>query len=337
VVRSSWSGEDVQLAGEKAPHLQAAAWIQLDIARKLFAAAGRDLDAMYAAANTRGFKPFELPVRLHAHVETTRREFQSSNVLALLPGRDDRAPQQVVMYTAHYDHLGIIPNSGSASNADTIYNGAVDNGTGCGMLLEIAHAMANMKSRPPHPVLFAAVTAEEKGLLGSRYLGLHLPVPAGHIALDLNYDAIAPIGIPRSVAVVGAERTTFYPSVQRIAGRFHLQIEPDPNPGAGHYYRSDHFSLARVGIPSFSISQGTLFAGHDAAWGRARADDYTAHRYHQPSDEFRPDMDFRGDALLARFGIALGMAASAQAAPIQWRAGDQFEAARQRSMASPAP
>lgn len=334
VVRNSWTGEDALLASEKVPRLQAASWIHLDIARKLFATDGKDLDAMYAAANTRGFKPFELPVRLHAHLETTRRDFQSSNVLALLPGTDNGPARQVVMYSAHYDHLGVVPNSGSNSNEDTIFNGAVDNGTGCGILLEIARVLSTAKQRPPHPILFAAVTAEEKGLLGSRYLGLHLPVPAGDIALQLNYDAINPIGLPQSATVSGAERTSFYPTVQRIAQQFHLALEPDPNPGAGHYYRSDHFSLARVGVPAFSIGQGTKFEGHEAAWGLAQEKDYTEHRYHHPSDEYRADMDFRGNAELARFGIALGWAASAQPQPIEWQPADEFEAARKQSFAA---
>ncbi len=337
VVRNSWTGEDALLASEKEPRLQAASWIHLDIARKLFAADGKDLDAMYTAANQRGFKPFELPVRLHAHIETTRREFQSSNVLAMLPGKTPGPARQVVLYSAHYDHLGVVPNSGSNANEDTIYNGAVDNGTGCGILLEIAHAMSVTRQPPPHPILFASVTAEEKGLLGSRYLGLHLPVPAGDIALHLNYDAINPIGLPQSVTVSGAERTTFYPTVQKIAKEFHLAIEPDSNPGAGHYYRSDHFSLARVGVPAFSIGQGTKFAGHDAAWGLAQEKDYTEHHYHHPSDEYHANMDFRGNALLARFGIALGWAASQQTQPIQWQPGDEFEAARKQSFAGASP
>jgi Zn-dependent M28 family amino/carboxypeptidase len=334
VVRNSWTGENALLANEQAPRLQAASWIQLDVARKLFAAGGRDLDAMYAAANTRGFEPFELAARFHAHLETTRRDFQSSNVLAMLPGRTPGPARQVVLYSAHYDHLGIIPNSGSNANRDTIYNGAVDNGTGCGILLELAHALGAAKQRPLHPILFASVTAEEKGLLGSRYLGLHPPVPAGDITLHLNYDAINPVGLPQSVTVLGAERTTFYPHVLQIAQQFHLAIEPDANPGAGHYYRSDHFSTARVGIPAFSIRQGERFVGHEPGWGRTQEKDYTEHHYHDPSDEYRPDMDFRGNAELARFGLALGWAASQQNQPIQWLPGDEFEAVRKKSFES---
>ena len=196
----------------------------------------------------------------------------------------------------------------------------------------MARAFAQSQVRPPHDVYFASVTAEEQGLLGSQYLGMHPPVPAGHITLDLNYDMLLPIGIPRSVNLGGAERIDFWPTVQSVAKAFDLALLPDPTPMAGHYYRSDHFSLARVGIPAFSVDQGDLFEGHDAGVGtRRRSTDYTAHHYHQPSDEYQADWDFRGNAKLARFGFVLGWLASEQAKPIEWLPGDEFEAARKAS------
>ena len=160
---------------------------------------------------------------------------------------------------------------------------------------------------PPHSVYFASVTAEEQGLLGSEYLGMHPPAPARDFSLDLNYDMLLPIGVPTSAEVSGAERTNFFPAVEKTAKAFDLTIQPDQFPMAGHYYRSDHFSLARFGIPAFSIGQGTLFAGHDPSWGEEQMKDYTAHRYHQPSDEYKPEMDFRGDARMAQFGFVLGL------------------------------
>jgi Zn-dependent M28 family amino/carboxypeptidase len=160
---------------------------------------------------------------------------------------------------------------------------------------------------------------------------MHSPVPASQITLDLNYDMLLPIGIPRSVNLGGAERLDYWPTVERVAKEFDLALLPDPTPGAGHYYRSDHFSLARVGIPAFSVDQGELFEGHDEAWGRAQMEDYVAHHYHQPSDEYRADWDFRGNAKLARFGFVLGWLASAQGKPIEWQPGDEFEKARKAS------
>jgi Zn-dependent M28 family amino/carboxypeptidase len=231
------------------------------------------------------------------------------------------------MFTAHYDHLGVRADM----PGDNIYNGAADNATGCGILLELARAFSVAKDRPGRSVIFAAVTAEEQGLLGSEYLGKHPPVPAGKITLDLNYDDIPPIGAPEDVEVSGAERTTFYPWVQATAKEFRLTIRPDARPEQGHFYRSDHFSLARVGIPSFSINEGMKFKGHDEAWGLAQSKEYTEKHYHQPSDEYHPEMNFVGDAAMARFGFALGWEAASSSRLIGWQKGDEFEAARAKS------
>jgi Zn-dependent M28 family amino/carboxypeptidase len=168
------------------------------------------------------------------------------------------------------------------------------------------------------------VTAEEKGLLGSNYLGKHPPIPAAQISLDLNFDAIPPIGVPESVNVTGAERTTFYPIVAKTAAAFGFDIQPNPEPGAGHYYRSDHFSMARVGVPAFSINTALKFAGHPPEWGKAQRDEYTAKRYHQPSDEYMPDMDFSSDAAMAQFGFALGWEALTARQMVRWLPGDEF-------------
>ncbi|MBV8632740.1 MAG: M28 family peptidase [Silvibacterium sp.] len=326
VVRNSQSVEKSYLKGDPTATLKAASWIQLDLAKKLFALAGKNAEDEIVAAGKPGFHSFELPVRLKAHVASRVRQYESDNVIAKLPGTAAGADQAVI-YTAHYDHLGIDPNL----KGDNIYNGAADNGTGCGILLELARAFSQASVRPPHSILFAAVTAEEQGLLGSQFLGMHPPVPAAQIALDLNYDMLMPMGIPQSAEVSGAERTTFYPVVEKTARAFDLTLEPDKFPSAGHYYRSDHFSFARVGVPAFSVGQGTLFEGHDAAWGKAQAEDYVAHHYHQPSDEYHENMDFRGDAKMARFGFILGWQASSLPESIGWQKGDEFEAARRKS------
>ncbi len=327
VVKNSQAIEKSYLDGDPDATLKAASWIQLDVANKLFATIGKTADEMITAAGKPGFKSFELPVRLKAHVASRVRHYESDNVIAKLQGTDKAGPDQAVIYSAHYDHLGIDPDA----KGDKIYNGAADNGTGCGILLELARAYAQASERPPHSMFFAAVTAEEQGLLGSQYLGMHPPVPAAQISLDLNYDMLMPMGIPLSAEVSGVERTTFYPVVEKTAKAFDLTLEPDKFPGAGHYYRSDHFSFARVGVPAFSVGQGTLFEGHDAAWGKAQTEDYVAHHYHQPSDEYHADMDFRGDAKMARFGFILGWEASSLPKAIGWQKGDEFEAARKKS------
>jgi Zn-dependent M28 family amino/carboxypeptidase len=324
VVRSSWSNEQVYLSNDRDPKLKSASWIQLDVARQLFKAASLSLDDMLASAGTRQFAARELPVRFKAHIVSQVRKFESYNVLGLLPGTEAGPAKQAVVYSAHYDHLGIDP----AMSGDNIYNGAVDNGTGVGTLLELARTFTASSARPPHPVLFASVTAEEKGLLGSNYLGKHLPIPAAQIALGLNFDAIPPIGMPESVNVTGAERTSFYPIVEKTAKAFGFAIQADAEPGAGHYYRSDHFSLARAGVPAFSINTGVKFAGHPPEWGKAEAEDYTAKRYHNTGDEYSPAMDFSSNAALAKFGFALGWQALLAKGTVNWLPGDEFEATR---------
>jgi Zn-dependent M28 family amino/carboxypeptidase len=329
VVRNSNSGEKSFLKLDGSPKLKVASWVQTEVARQMAAASGMDLDRMMADALSRNFHPVTLPVKLKAHMASKIRPFESNNVLAMLPGSDRNLKGEAVLYTAHYDHLGIRPDM----PGDNIYNGANDNATGCGILLELARTYAEASQRPRRSILFASVTAEEQGLLGSEYLGKHPPIPAGKISLDLNYDDIPPLGSPEEVEVSGAERTTFYPEVEAMAKTFRLKIRPDSRPEAGHYYRSDHFSLARVGIPSFSINEGTKYKGHDAAWGMQQAEEYTSKHYHQPSDEYYPSMDFTGDAAMARFGFVLGWEAASQTKLVGWQKGDEFEAARVKSFA----
>ena len=331
VVRNSWSGEKSYLRDDPNAKLKAASWIHLDVARKLFAASGMDLDKEIAASDQPGFKPVELPARLKAHIVSKVRNFDSPNVVGMLPGQSKgHGPDQAVLYTAHYDHFGIDPELPSNGKGDNIYHGAADNATGCAILMELARVFVQMKTPPPHSFIFAAVTAEEQGLLGSQYLGMHPPVPASQISLDLNYDDLPPIGEAMSTEVAGAERTTFYPTVEKTAKAFHFDIEPDPFPMAGSYYRSDHFSLARVGIPAFSIGEGVLFAGHTKEWGIEQEKQYTAERYHKPADRYTPDMDFAGDMKMAKFGLVLGWQASNAPSLVQWLAGDEFEKARKQ-------
>jgi len=328
VVRNSNSGEKSFLKLDGTPKLKVASWIQLDVAKELAANSGMDLDKMMADAQSRDFRPIALSAKLKAHMVSKVRPFESNNVIAMLPGADRKLKDEAVMYTAHYDHLGIRPDM----SGDNIYNGANDNATGCGILLELANVFSLAAQKPRRSILFTAVTAEEQGLLGSEYLGKHPPIPADKIALDLNYDDVPPLGSPEEVEVSGSERTTFYPIVQGLAKEFRLNIRPDARPEAGHYYRSDHFSLARVGIPAFSVNEGMKYKGHDVAWGMQQADEFTAKHYHQPSDEYHPEMDFTGDAAMARFGFALGWQAANMPNLVGWEKGDEFEAPRVKSM-----
>jgi Zn-dependent M28 family amino/carboxypeptidase len=242
----------------------------------------------------------------------------------MVTGSDDARKAEAVLYTAHYDHFGI---DITRAKGDQIYHGAIDNATGCGILLELGRVWAGTKPSPPRSIVLAAVTAEEQGLLGSEYLGKHTAQLPVQPILDLNYDALAPIGIPEEVEVSGAERTTFYPEVESVSKKFGLAIKADAHPEAGHYYRSDHFSLGRVGIPAFSISEGMKFKSHDLAWGEAWAKDYTDNHYHKPADIFRDDWNFEGLAEMAHFGYDLGKVAATQPGSITWLPGDEFESA----------
>ena len=323
VVRNSWSGEQSKLRADGSAQLKVAAWVPLEVADRLTKSAGMDVNKMMADAQSRDFHPVAIPVRLKAHMVSKVRQFESNNVVAMLLGSDPKRAGEAVLYTAHYDHLGMRPDM----PGDNIYNGADDNATGCGILLELARSFASGQA-PPRSILFASVTAEEQGLRGSEYLGLHPPIAANRITLDLNFDDVPPLGEPEETEISGSERTTFYPLAESTAKDFKLAIRPDSRPEAGHYYRSDHFSLARVGIPSFSVNAGMKYKEHPPEWGLQQAEEYTAKHYHQPSDEYRPEMDFRSDAVMARFGLALGWKAAMIPELIQWEAGDEFEAAR---------
>jgi Zn-dependent M28 family amino/carboxypeptidase len=329
VVRNSNSAEKTFIAHDANPHLQAASWIQLDVAKQLFVASGTDLDKEFTAAGTRGFKARELPIRLHATVVSTVRNFQSPNVIGILPGTQT-GPDQAVIYTAHYDHLGIKPDG--KPGEDNIFNGAGDNGTGVAMIMEMARAVTSAKVQPPHSMIFAAVTAEEQGLLGSAYLAQHPPIPIAQINLDLNFDEILPYGVGDQIRASGAQRTTFYPTLEATAKRFGYSIPaPRPDTGGG-YYRSDHFSFAHSGVPAFSLGLGgnLKYTGSDPVRIKTLAANYGKNDYHNVSDNFHEEWDFSGNAALCRFGIDLGWQ-SMVTAPAEWNKGDEFEAARKAS------
>jgi Zn-dependent M28 family amino/carboxypeptidase len=327
VVRNSWGGEKSFLKLDGTPKLAAASWVQQDVARKLVGMAGLDLNKLFQQAQSRDFKPIPLDVGLKARVVSSIHPFNSRNVLGMVEGSDPKRKGEAVLYTAHYDHFGIDKTKPAGAN---IFHGAADNATGCGVLIELGRAWAETKPAPARSILIAAVTAEEQGLLGSEYLGKHTAQLLARPILDLNFDDLPPIGIPEEVEVSGAERTSFYPTVQEVAKEYSLTIKPDSRPEAGHYYRSDHFSLGRVGIPAFSVNEGMKYQRHDTAWGEAEAKEYIENRYHQPADIYTPDMDFRGDALMAEFGYALGLkAADASGIPL-WLPGDEFESTQKK-------
>ena len=311
------------------PALAFAGWLSQKAGEKLLALSGRTVEGALKEANTRGFKAVPLGVQIKGRIPTKLENIVSKNVIGMVEGSDPNLKSEAVVFTAHWDHLGV----GRAVLGDNIYHGAADNGTGCAILMEMARAWSAQSPRPKRSALFIATTAEEKGLLGAMYYADHPVMPLGKTALDLNFDMILPLGVPESVVLNGAERTTAYPTVKAAAQKHHLDIEPDPRASEGTYYRSDHFALARAGVPAFSVSAGERIKGKPVAFGRQAIKDFVAKTYHSPQDTVRPDWDFSGFVTLVQFAQDVAReVANADELPT-WVEGDEFRPARQRSQA----
>jgi Zn-dependent M28 family amino/carboxypeptidase len=308
------------------PALAFAGWLTSEAGEKLLALSGHTVEGALKAADTRGFKAYPLGVRLKGNFPTRVEKIVSNNVVGMVEGSDPVLKSEAVIFTAHWDHLGV----GRPVLGDAIYNGAADNATGCGILLELARAWAAQSPKPKRSAIFLAVTAEEKGLLGSKYYTLNPLVPLGKTALDLNFDMILPLGVPESVVVNGADRTTVWPIVQAAAARNHLDIEPDQRAHLGVFYRSDHFSMAQAGVPAFSVAEGMRISGKPKGFASQAMKEFNDKAYHSPQDEFKPDWDFSGFAVLARFALDVaGNVANADRLPT-WNPGDEFRSAREK-------
>ncbi len=301
-------------------------WITDSAATALLAQAGLNLAQLRKQAESRDFRPVPTGIIIDASMKNSLRHMSANNIVGVVRGIDPKVRDEYVAYSAHWDHFGI----GPVVNGDSIYNGAVDNGSGVASLLTIAHAAAD-GVKPRRSQLFIFVTAEEAGLLGSAYFGEHPTVPASKIIAALNMDVVPVNGRVRDLNVMGDNKSSLGPMLAQLVKSEGIRLSPDAHPEQGHFYRSDHFSFAQAGIPSVSIGGGVDYMGRPAGWGLAQADDYTAHRYHQPSDEYRPDFDLSGAAQVAdivyRFGLALG---NSRTIPT-WNADAEFRAMREAS------
>jgi Peptidase family M28 len=308
------------------PALAFAGWLTCEAGEKLLNLAGRTVDGALKEADTKGFKAYSLGVRLKGRIPTQVEKIISNNVVGVAEGSDPVLKSEAVVFTAHWDHLGV----GRAVLGDAIYNGAADNATGCALLLELARAWSGLSPRPKRSAIFLAVTAEEKGLLGSKYYTQHPVVPLGKTALNLNFDMILPLGVPESVVVTGAERTTAWPAVQAAAKKNQLEIEADQRAHLGIFYRSDHFSMAQAGVPAFSVAEGMKIKGKPKDFARKAMQQFNDKVYHSPQDEFQPDWDFSGFLVLARFSLDVARdVANADRLPT-WSPGDEFRPAREK-------
>jgi Zn-dependent M28 family amino/carboxypeptidase len=324
-VVGSWAKEQRMLPRDPKlpPPLGVRGWITDSAASSLLRQAGLDLAELRRRAETRAFRPVPTGITVDMSFRNAVQHLRSDNVVGVVRGSDPALAKQYVAFSAHWDHLGI----GPAVNGDSIYNGASDNASGVADILAIARAAA----ASPHPkrsLLFVFVTAEESGLLGSAYFAQNPTVPAAQIVANLNMDGGNLLGRTRDLNVLGDTKSSLGPQLAAMVKADGMRLSEDLHPEAGHFYRSDHFSFAKAGIPAVSIGAGVDVVGRPAGWGAQQEDDYTEHRYHQPSDAYRPDFDLSGavqlSELVLRFGLRL---ANAPGVPT-WNRDAEFRAIR---------
>lgn len=338
VVSNSWSGaqSDLVRADGGADRTMLEGWLSSDASGKLFEAAGLDMQAMKTVAKTKGFSPVDMgKISASGKIHQTIDSLESRNVIGLLTGKT--TPDEYMMYTAHWDHLG--KKSGEKTGAagedfyeDDIFNGGVDNATGVAALLEIGEAMA--AEGTDRSVMFLSVTLEESGLLGSAYYAENPTVPHNKVVAGINMDGALPIGRTKEMVVVGFGASELEDRLEAVIKTQDRVIKPDPTPEAGYFYRSDHISLAKKGVPMLYADGGEDMRDGGVAAGRAAAATYTAQRYHKPMDEYSDDWNLSGfvEDIQALYAVGLGIADSDEWPT--WYAGNEFEAARKASLAS---
>jgi Zn-dependent M28 family amino/carboxypeptidase len=334
VVQTSWAGTLFSLPDDPNPLVDVRMWATEDASRRLAGLGGKDLDALRQAATRRGFEAVPLGVSCSVGLTANVTRIETANVMARLPGRDPARRGEVVLVTAHHDHLGVKP--GAAAGDDAIYNGAVDNASGVAGLLAAARAAASLPQAPARSIVFVALAAEEQGLLGSEWLARHPPVTVGKIAGAVNMDSLNVFGRTRDVTLIGLGKSSLddlFVPLARWQGR---TVKGDPYPEKGAFYRSDHFSLAKVGVPAAYVGGGVDFIGRPPGWGKQMNEQWTAKHYHQPSDEYHDDWDLGGAVEDVRLVFLLAVK-TANARELQrWRKGDEFEVARLRSLGTAA-
>jgi Zn-dependent M28 family amino/carboxypeptidase len=298
-------------------------WITDSAASALLAQAGFSMGDLRAQAATRAFKPVHTGVMMDMSMKNHVAHMQSENVVGVVNGNGSGYKDQYVVYSAHWDHLGI----GPPVNGDSIYNGAADNASGTAAVIAIARAAAKL-APTRRTQLFVFVTAEESGLLGSAWFATHPTVPVKQIIADLNLDVVPLEGRMKDYVVLGSNKSTLGAEFSHLLQVKGMSLTADPHPEAGHFYRSDHFSFAKAGVPAISIGAGTDYVGRPKGWGEAQQADYTAHRYHQPSDEYKPDFDLSGATQLADIVLSFGRALANSPLVPEWNAGAEFKAMR---------
>ena len=300
-------------------------WMTLDQGKNLLKMAGQDFDDLKKRAATRDFAPVPLGVRASMTIRNTLRTIDSKNVMARLEGGDPKLKNEFIIYTAHWDHLGI----GPAVNGDQIYNGAKDNAIGTAGLIEIARAFTKLATPPKRSILFLSVTAEEQGLLGSQYYAVTPIYPLAKTAANINMDGLNVNGRTKDLTLIGYGASELDDYVRDAAGEQGRVIRSDAEPEKGFYYRSDHFNFAKQGVPALDPDEGVEYVGKPADFGEKVRNDYTEHDYHKPSDVVKPDWDLNGarEDLKVLFAVGYRIA-QADRFP-EWKAGNEFKAKRE--------
>lgn len=330
VVQTSWTGEQFELPDTGSPRVQVQGWTTEEASRRIVRMGGQDLDALVAAAQKRDFRPVPLGVRVSTRFQNEVRRRPTANVLGLLPGSDPKLASEVVLYTAHHDHLGV--RADAKPGEDAIYNGAVDNASGVAAVLAVARAFRSLPQPPRRSILFAAVAAEEQGLLGSRFLSEHLPVPPGRIAANINIDGANVLGRTRDIIVIGLGKSSLDAVITGVAKAQGRTVKPDQLSDRGFFYRSDQFSFAKLGIPAAYFGSGMDFIGRPEGWGKQQREAWEEKHYHQPSDEVRPDWDLSGAVEDVRLDFLLGAHVARAPELPRWNKGDEFEDPRLKSL-----
>ncbi|MCW1383236.1 M28 family metallopeptidase [Novosphingobium sp. KCTC 2891] len=332
VVESSWTGAQyfVQSANDGMDQTEANAWMQKPVAEAIFKAAGQDLATLTAAAKQKGFKAVPLGLTASLSFDNAIRKSMSHNVVGLLPGKT--RPDEVVLYSGHWDHLG---RCNADATGDDICNGAVDNATGIAALAAIAK-MNKQAGPAARSQVFLAVTLEESGTLGSEYYAANPIYPLAKTVGGVNMDALAPTGPTRDVQVTGGDKSELTAILRGVEKQMGLAESPEDHPERGYYYRSDHFSFAKLGVPMFAVGRGSDLVKGGKAAGEAAAEDYTEHRYHQPSDEYSDSWDMTGMAQEVQLYYRLGRALADGKSWPNWHPNDEFRAIRDKSLAEAA-
>jgi Zn-dependent M28 family amino/carboxypeptidase len=327
VVVSSNGRENFRLKDSTEKVVPFQGWMSLERTKATLAAAGQDFEALKKKAITKEFRPVALGIKMDLALTNTMREVRSKNVLGKVPGT--KRKEELVIYTAHWDHLGTDPKL----EGDKIFNGAMDNASGVATFLEIARAFTQMKPAPERTVLFLAVTAEEKGLLGAKYYAEHPLYPLKQTLANLNIDGASLFGRRSDLGVVGLGNSTLDDLVMASAKKQNRKIRSDLSPEKGFYYRSDHFEFAKVGVPALYLDKiDGEYPGKPADFGKQKRDEYIDKDYHKPSDEVKSDWDFTGAVDDARILFEVGVGVANGKKWPEWRAGTEFKATREASL-----